>query len=167
MPVVIWRDLFPLRCPECICPGEHGRTADMERRAGPACPTAGVHRKTLDRLLRSTRQGVPHCPVHIRPGAWANGTGYCKEGRRPPPADGVGTAALGLTPRGLRHLRMALWDDWGFRPLRRAGVRAVRGATRDSASGLRDFLKKSSKTFYSVVASWASQQDVSRFQNSV
>ena len=161
------------------------------------------------------------------------------KGRRPPPADGVGTAALGLTPRGLRHLRMALWDDWGFRPLRRAGFRAVRGAgvslaaasgefrplrraTRGSASGLRDLgcpppvgksgrrgifrqskvwvrshtgcmarnrtaamaekarrapqthgrwvaltRKNRVKSFYSVVASWASQQDVSRFQNSV
>ena len=64
------------------------------------------------------------------------------KGRRPPPADGVGTAALGPTTRGLRHLRMALWDDRGFRPLRRAGFRAVRGANRGSASGLRDFLKK-------------------------
>ena len=50
------------------------------------------------------------------------------KGRRPPPADGVGTAALGLTPRRLRHPQMALWDDRGFRPLRRAGFRAVRGA---------------------------------------
>ena len=37
------------------------------------------------------------------------------------------TMALG---RGLRHLRMALWDAGGFRPLRRA--------TRCAASGLRD-----------------------------
>ena len=44
--------------------------------------------------------------------------------KRPPSAtrDGVGTTALGLTPRGLRHLRMALWDDGGFRPVRGAGV---------------------------------------------
>ena len=44
--------------------------------------------------------------------------------KRPPSAtrDGVGTAALGLTPQGLRHLRMALWDDGGFRPVRGAGV---------------------------------------------
>ena len=81
------------------------------------------------------------------------------EGRRPPPADGVGPTALGRTPQGLRHLRMALVDAGVFRPLRRAGVsrraqrgcfarcggrvfRAVRGATRGAASGLRDFLKK-------------------------
>ena len=37
------------------------------------------------------------------------------------PAEGaaVGRMAAG---RGLRHLRMALWDDWVFRPLRRAGI---------------------------------------------
>ena len=85
--------------------------------------------------------------------------GWYKKGRRPPPADGVGTAALRHTPRGLRHLRMALWNAGVFRPLRRAGVsrrarrgsfarcdgrvvRPVRGATRGSASGRRDFLKK-------------------------
>ena len=45
------------------------------------------------------------------------------------PAEGaaVGRMAAG---RGLRHLRMALWDD--------GGVRAVRGATRGAASGNRD-----------------------------
>ena len=44
--------------------------------------------------------------------------------KRPPSAtrDGVGTTALRLTTWGLRHLWMALWDDWGFRPLRRAGI---------------------------------------------
>ena len=49
------------------------------------------------------------------------------------PAEGaaIGCMAVG---RGLRHLRMALWDAWVFRPLRRA--------TRGAASGLRDFLKK-------------------------
>ena len=35
---------------------------------------------------------------------------------------GVGTAALGLTPWGLRPLRRALGDAGEFRPLRRAGV---------------------------------------------
>ena len=41
--------------------------------------------------------------------------------------------------RGLRHLRMALGTIEGFR--------ALRGATKGSAFGNRDFLKKSSKTF--------------------
>ena len=44
------------------------------------------------------------------------------EGRRPPPTDGVGPTALGRTPQGLRHLRMALWDAGVFRAVRGAGV---------------------------------------------
>ena len=45
-----------------------------------------------------------------------------------------GDGGLTALPWGLRHLRMALQDDWGFRPLRRA--------TKGSAFGNRDFLKK-------------------------
>ena len=33
-----------------------------------------------------------------------------------------GDGGLAALPRGLRQLRMALWDAWGFRPLRRVGV---------------------------------------------
>ena len=44
--------------------------------------------------------------------------------KRPPSAtrDGVGTAALRLTPWGLRPLRRTLWDDGVFRAVRGAGV---------------------------------------------
>ncbi len=63
---------------------------------------------------------------------------HCKEGRRPPPRDGVGTAALRL-----RRGDCAICG-WRWRPLgcfARCGgreFRPVRGATRGSASGLRD-----------------------------
>ena len=41
--------------------------------------------------------------------------------KRPAPPPPLGGGAGGLWLRqGLRHLRMALWDDGGFRPLRRA-----------------------------------------------
>ncbi len=47
----------------------------------------------------------------------------------------TGAAARAMAcGRGLRHLRMALGDDKGFR--------ALRGATKGSAFGNRDFLKK-------------------------
>ena len=42
------------------------------------------------------------------------------KGRRPPPVMG-GDGGLRLC-RELRHLRMALWDDWGVRAVRGAGV---------------------------------------------
>ena len=62
------------------------------------------------------------------PMRWATVPGTAK---RPPSATPSWGGDGGLTalPWGLRHLRMALRDDGGFRPLRRAGVsrRARRG----------------------------------------
>ena len=211
----------------------------MERRAGPACPAAGMH------LLVSTGRLVPPCragaclrrcaalptttgvgagipdgpgwgavwarqgcralrqccaaPHHARCGTFQSTASAVTtllhvslfhltltKGRRPPPADGVGTAALGLTPRRLRHLRMALWTIGDFAPcaarvfrwLRPAGISPVATGDRGFAPGPHNFfVKKLSKNFifgvvacvivYSVVASCGSQQDASRFQNSV
>ena len=70
--------------------------------------------------------------------------------KRPPSAtrDGVGTTALRLTPWGLRHLWMALWDDWGFRPLRRAGISPrARGNRGRCPLDPCNFLKKVDKNF--------------------
>ena len=65
--------------------------------------------------------------------------------KRPPSTtrDGVGTAALRHTPRGLRHLRMALWDDGGFRAVRGAGVSPAAAGDRGRCPlDPCDFLKK-------------------------
>ena len=65
--------------------------------------------------------------------------------KRPPSTTryGVGTAALRLTPWGLRHLRMALWDDGGFRAVRGAGVSLAAASDRGRCPlDPCDFLKK-------------------------
>ena len=56
------------------------------------------------------------------------------------------TMAVG---RGLRHLRMALWDDGGFRAVRGAGVSPVATGDRGFAPGPQNFFeKKFSKSFF-------------------
>ena len=73
--------------------------------------------------------------------------------KRPPSTtrDGVGTAALRHTPRGLRHLRMALWTIGDFAPCAARVFRWLRPAgISPAAAGDRgrcplapcDFLKK-------------------------
>ena len=64
--------------------------------------------------------------------------------KRPPSTtrDGVGTAALRHMPRGLRHLRMALGTMGDFAPCAAREFRPLRRATKGSAFGNRDFLKK-------------------------
>ncbi len=65
--------------------------------------------------------------------------------KRPPSTirDGVGTAVLRHTPRGLRHLRMALWDAGVFRWLRPAGISPAAAGDRGRCPlDPCDFLKK-------------------------
>ena len=112
---------------------KHERTANKERRAAPVCAAAGRQLPfSTGRLVPLCRAGA--CPrrrwgFRLRPNAGNNDTGYRK---RPPSSTryGVGTAALGLTPWGLRPLRRALRDNGVFRWLRPAGVsrRARRGS---------------------------------------
>ncbi len=124
----------------------------MERRAGPACPAAGTsHRYPVYRWVPLRRAGA--CPrrcaaLPITTGVGAgipDGPGWgavwarqgCRalrwgvqKGRRPPPRDGVGTAALRLR-RGdcaICGWRFGTMGDFApcaarvFRPLRRAGI---------------------------------------------
>ena len=52
-----------------------------------------------------------------------------------------GDGGLAALPRGLRHLRMALWDDWGISP--------AAACDRGFAPGPQNFFeKKFSKSFY-------------------
>ena len=134
---------------------EPGQTAHRERRAGPVCPAAGRHVPvSAGRWIPPRRAGA--CPrrrdapanIQIVGAGILDGPGWgalwarqgCRalrwgvqKGRRPPPADGVGTAALRHTPRRLRHLRMAPWTIGDFAPcaarvfrwLRPAGISPV------------------------------------------
>ena len=124
----------------------------MVCRAGPVCPAAGRQQPfSTGRLVPLCRAGActrrrAALPTTTGVGAGIDamtslarrrtlptttgvgagipdGPGWgAQKGRRPPPRDGVGTAALRLTPWRLRHLRMALWDDWGVRAVRGAGI---------------------------------------------
>ena len=128
-----------------VPPYDHRRTAHMDRRAGPVCPAAGTHHRT------SESQGPASLTAQDGCDAGASGMPRPTVGstRRPLSATrhGVGTAALRLTPWGLRHLRMALWDAGGVSPAAAGGCfapcaarvfRPLRRATKGSASGLRD-----------------------------
>ena len=102
-------------------------------------------------------------PWRIPSGAVRDAGPYAEWNEWPPPSTPCrGAAARAMAfGRGLRHLRMALWDAGVFRAVRGAGVslaaasgyfarcdgrerefRPLRRATRGAASGLRDFLKK-------------------------
>ncbi len=102
-----------------VPPYDHRRTAHMDRRAGPVCPAAGTHHRT------SESQGPASLTAQDGCDAGASGMPRPTVGstRRPLSATrhGVGTAALRLTPWGLRHLRMALWDAGGVSRRARRG----------------------------------------------
>ena len=102
-----------------VPPYIYRRTADMGRRTYVSRRRAALPSTT------GVGAGIPDGPgwgaVWARQGCRALRWGVQK-GRRPTTRDGVGTAALRLTPWGLRHLRMALWDDWVFRAVRGAGI---------------------------------------------
>ena len=126
-----------------VPPYEHGRTADMECRAGPACPAAGTsHRYPVYRWVPLRRAGA--CPrrcaaLPITTGVGAgipDGPGWgalwarqgCRalrwgvqKGRRPPPAMGWGRRPYGFAV-GIAPSADGALDDWGFRAVRGAGV---------------------------------------------
>ena len=119
-----------------VPPYKHRRTADKDCRAGPMCPAVVPHHTgcgtfSIDRVSGHHTSSLFTIPSYLN--------------KRPPSTtrNGVGTAALRLTPWGLRHLRMALWDDGGFRAVRGAGVSLAAASDRGRCPlDPCDFLKK-------------------------